>query len=897
MSVTISWAKKVQFAKYDISVSFQKSSHIIILFNHSTGINNPKIVFLQNKHSYYNLHSYEIVLYHLCKHLFYNTDPKSQLKYAQGCYEFGCYAEADAVCSELIEEITVDKEVKCKAKLLKGKAVFYGYQRKLMYYMTKKSELSKLDERKLISECFQSISETIRHLGRALDDAYIDQEGSKLLDWAMIDCTRETNWLIRCNRCFLCRRFDRLCKSHVFPRFQLEQSDASKSIFAHGHDKHQLKSAKECWIWLCCRRCEGKMTQNAENDFSARFPSTGSVEYSSWLFNYCCTILFRTFACMKFPLTFNDNEIYQAFLYCRKHLLSLPVKIKNVDLTPTKMENHQLQLLSTAVTEEIKPFLFVLPNEVFFERSQGVLEQGMLNTNTLCFLSFRRLIDGHKDMARRPHFFVAYSKGIAILLPFSPSAQCLLPQSFSISSQNGTYTIPEEREAIKLIPKGLWELHHNCALEYFQSLTEALRQITPFAADKMILDGAFANISDLLEDFYSISEAIDEPGKGSEAPAEIENKGDPESRALDSSSDVLTIPFQMSVDTPQISMLPPDFKINQSRFSSIKLSRGHQIVLHHVEDSSNLTVFLVVSDSGDFSLDKPYIIYLFENSSKTHSYVDAVFIEEVAGEIFFTNYLIEHSIYREMRDRLADIQEHARALVLPMLNRNQFLSLQIFVHYLKCYWFSRETANLPSLDIKCSSTDCWYCRDLCHCCMKPALWIKMNEKPQDVLTDKRLKFCSEKCNETFCIAPSVASKSMVVIDNRGKFSNQCPSVLGIVKVSKEEGNTHNTVEVINLCIGDGPETSESLPQGPYILWQVCSIDSQHFRNFSISEECIPTGVLWLHLFENEEAITNQEAYLKFQPHLSKVLEHSLRELGYGDLATYLKEFSNSVTKS
>ena len=760
--------------------------------------------------------------------------------------------------------------------------------------MTKKSELSKPDERKLINECFQSISETISHLGRALDDAYIDQEGSKLLDWAMIDCTRETNWLVRCNRCFLCRRFDHLCKSHVFPRFQLEQSDGAKSIF--GQDKHQLKSAKECWVWLCCRRCEGIMTQNAENDFSKRFPSTGSVEYSSWLFNYCCTILFRTFACMKFPLHFNDDEIYQAFLSCRKHLLSLPVKIKNVDLTPTKMEKHQSQLLSTVVTE-IKPFLFVLPNEVFFERKQGVLEQGMLNTHTLCFLSHRRLIDGHKDMARRPHFFVAYSKGIVILLPFSPSAQCLLPRSCCISSQNGTYTISGEREAIKLIPKGLWELHHECALEYFRSLTEALRQMTSLAADKMVLDGAFADVSDLLEDFYSISEAIDESGKGSEAPAEIEGNGDPEFRGVDSSSDVLAIPFPLLVDKPQISMLPPDFKINQSHSSSIKLPRGHQVVLHHVEDSSNLTVFLVVSDSGDFSLNKPYIIYLFENSSRTHSYVDAVFIEEVAGEIFFTNYLMEHSLYREMRDRLADIQEHARTLVSPMLSSNQFLSLQMFMHYLKCHWFSRDAANLPSLGLKCSSTDCWYCRDLCHCCMKPSLWFKTSEGSRGMPTGKQFKFCSEKCNEIFCVAPSVASKSMVVIDNRGTFSKKCPSVLGIVKVSKEEESTHNTVEIFNLCIGDGPETFEDLPQGPCILWQVRSIDSQCFRNFSISEECIPTGVLWPHLFENEEAITHLEVYLKLQSHLGEVLEHCLRELGYGDFATYLKEFSNSVSES
>ena len=810
------------------------------------------------------------------------------MKYAQGCYKFGCYAEADAVCSELIKEMTVDADVKGKAKLLKGKAIFYEYQRKMMYYMTKKSELSKLDERKLISECFQSISETISNLGRALDDTFIDQEGSRLLDWAMLDCTRETNWLVRCNRCFLCRRFDRLCRSHVFPRFQLEQSDADKSIFGHGHDIHQLKSAKECWIWLCCRRCEGIMTQNAENDFSTQFPSSGSVEYGPWLFNYCCAILFRTFACMKFPLTFNDNEMYQAFLSCRKHLLSLPVKIKNVDFTPTEMEKHQLQLLTTAVATKVKPFLFVLPNEVFFERRQGVLEQGMLKTNTLCFLSQRRLIDGHKDMARRPHFFVAYSNGITILLPFSPSAQCLLPQDCCISSQSGTYTIPEAKEAIKLIPKGLWELHHSCAVEYFQSLTEALRQMSSTAADKLALDGAFADIPDILDSFYSISESINESRKDSNPHIDSD---DPEHEVLSSSSDVLAVPFTLLVDKPQISMLPPDFKVNQSQLSPIKLPRGHQIVLHYVDDSCNFTVFLAISDSD---LDKPYIIYLFENSNKTHSFVDAVFIEEIAGEILFKNYLLEHLLYREMRERLASIQEHARSLVLPMLSKNQFLSLQMFMVYLKCHWLSRNSANLPSLGLKCLSTDCWYCRDLCHCCMKPAFWFKTNEGSQDVVTDKPFKFCSEKCHKTFCVAPS--SKSMIIIDNRGTFSKQCPSVLGVVKVSKGEKSNHNTVELLNLCIGNDAESSEGLPQGLYVLWQVRSIDSQCFRNFSISEQCAPTDVLWPHLFDNEEAIAQLEAYLKYQPHLGEILEYSLRELGCRNLAMYVKDFIYPVSE-
>ena len=800
--------------------------------------------------------SYETII------IFIYIDPKGQLNYAQGCYKFGCYAEADAVCSELIESITpMDEEdkqkIKCMAKLLKGKAVFHCYQRKMMYYMVEKSEISKPDEKTLINECFRCISESIDYLGTALDEVYIDQEGSRLLDWAMIDCTRETKWLNQCKRCFLCRRFDdHLCRSHVFPKFLLE---GGKSIF--GQDKHQLKSPGECWIWLCCRRCESIMTQNAENDFSKRFSSTGSVEYTSWLFNYCCTILFRTFTCMKFPLTFNDDEIYEAFLSCRKHLLSLPVKMKNVDLTPTKMENYQLQLLSAVVTEKIKPYLFVLP-EIYFERKEGVFEKGMLDVNTFCCLSLRRLIDGREDLASRPHFFVAYSNGIVILLPFSPSAQCMLPKSCCIPYQSGTYTISGEREAVELIPKGLlWVLHLESVDLCFPSLTEALRQLTPLAADKMVVNRTFAEIYDRLKNIY-IPEAIDdESGRGSGVP------------------DVLTIPFPLIVKKQQISMLPPDFRITDS-FSSIQLPSSHQIVLHHVENSYNLTIFLVVGDSGGFSLDKPYIIYLFENSSKTHSYVDAIFIKEVAEKISFTTFLLEHSIYNEIRGHLADVQEHARALVSPMLSRNKFLSLEMFMHYLKCRWFCTDVDNMPSLDLKCSSTGCWYCQGLCHYCMKPALWIKID----DLSPDQQYRFCSKKCNEIFCVAPSVTSKSIFVTDHRGRFPKECPSVLGIIKVSKEEESTHNTVEFFNLCIRDG---SEDLSQGPYILWQVRLIDSQEYRNFFISDECIPTGVLWPNHLENEEAITHLE---EFQPHLSKVLEYSLKEFAYEDLATYLKDF-------
>lgn len=526
------------------------------------------------------------------------------------------------------------------------------------------------------------------------------------------------------------------------------------------------------------------------------------------------------------------------------------------------MEKYQLQLLSEVVTREIKPFLFTIPANIFFEREEDVVEQGFLATNTLCFLSLRRLVDGRKDLARQSHFFVAYSNRIIILLQFNPSAQCVLPKSCCIAREYGTYTIPEEKEAINLIPKGLWELHHSSALEYFQSVTEALRQLTPQAADKMISTEAF---NTLTNEFF-ISDYTEQPDNDLEATRtelpmlETADADSTSSNTQDMDRDVVTIPFPLLVNKPQLSMLPPDFKIEKS-FKSIQLPKGHQIVLHHVEDSSNLTIFLAVGDS----IYQPYMIYLFDSSSKTRTYVDGSFITEVDNEVCLTNFLLEHSIYAEMRAQLKEIQERARAFLTPLLSKNQFISLQMFIHYLKHRWFIQDIDTLPSLGLKCPPKGCWYCKHLCHYCMKPASWLKVMDGSST--EDSQYRFCSKKCNEIVCRSPLVMPKSIFVVDHRDKFlqGNFKGPVLNIVQVCREEGNAQNTIDLISLCLGDG---SEGLPQGTYILWQVRRIDSQYYRSFIITNAGVLTETLWSWLTENEEVIT---LYSKLRSHLLETL--------------------------
>ncbi len=740
--------------------------------------------------------------------------------------------------------------------------------------MEKKSLMDKEEEKRLVNECFESIKEVISLLGTALDEIYIDQEGSKLLDWSMMDCIRETNQLNLCKRCLLCRQRGTLCKSHIFPRFQLsrmeEKMNSSKS-FIFGLDKHQMKSAGECWLWLCCKRCEGIMTQNAENEFSQLFPPSGQVEYTSWLFNYCCTILFRTLSCVKFPRAFNDEEVYEAFLSCRKHLLSLPVKANapSKEIT-TKAEDYQLELLSQVITKEIVPFLFVIPTNLIFQNRDDGEQQHLMFS--IPWLAPHRLVDGRKDFAGNSHFFVAYCDRITILLQFSPSAQCLLPESCRISPLNGTYSIPEGMAAIELIPKGLWMLQRRSALKSVQDLTEVLQQLPPRAADKMVskLKGGQPSKSSEVQ----ASESTD---LQSSLPLEANS-------ALELCSiqdDVPPIPFPMASNKPQLSMLPQDFKVVKPLPKTqidklIKLPQGHQIKLHHIEDSCSLTVFLAINNSG-----QPYVIYLHDSNQSM--YVDGAFIAEIDKEICFLNYLADHSVYAAKRDQSMAIQEQARALVVPLLFKNGFFSLEMFLNFLNCRQSIRIAKDLLSLGIKCSPEGCWYCSDLCHCCMKPALLLNAKEIP-----NIKYRFCSKTCGRMFCIRPSLLPKSMYVIDHReefveGKFKG--PSVLDIIQMSEEDG-AYNKIDFLSLCIGDCSKDQEL-----YILWQIRSVNHQSCMSFSITEECSPLQILWPHLMDEEKACTLLEAFSNLKPMLLNLFKDSFRSLGCENIDTYLRAFN------
>ena len=811
---------------------------------------------------------------------------------------FGSYSEAAAICSKIIENAKNEchKELKQQATLLKGKALFYQYQRKIFYLMEKKPTMSKAEEKTLIKDCLIAIKETIALLGEALDNLYIDEEGSKLLDWAMMDCVRETNCLDQCKRCLLCRHQNvKLCRSHIFPKFILKNAPASSMTF--GLDKYRMKSPGECFLWLCCKRCEGIMTQNAENDFYKEFPSSGSVEYSSWLYNYCCVLLFRTLSCVKFPRAFNDEEVYETFLSCRKHLLALSVKSGGSLLRSAESEEYQYQLLSKIATKGLQPYIFKTPSTMKFVTEDGTLTESTLPL-AIPWLAPHRLIDGHRDLAGLSHFFVVYADSISILLKFQPSIQCNLPTNSLVSPFGGTFVLPDESESMKLIPKGLLVLYHRSALKNSLDLTEMLQQLTTIGAKKILSKGqlSFTRASEMLSNVSQVSDPETRVGTNlseehGNAPTSILNENDNpcSSTRVKIEGGESIIQFHPRSNKPRLSLLPPSFNIIQpppnTQFGkSVELPKGHKIVLHLVEDldSCSLTVFLAIGSSDGFLPDQPYVIFYW--NGKEGTYLDGSFVTCINGEICFNQFLLEHSINTSIRCELQEIHDGARLLTEKMLLINGFLSLLQFIMFLRFRQSMKGADDILSLGRKCSTKGCWYCCDLCHCCMKKTFPVSSKEDQHK--TEHR--FCSKKCMSMFCFNPIDMQQSMFVIDHReefllGKFKG--PSVLDVIKIHRNKDDKFfNAIEFIHIGLGDG---SEDIPHGqPYILWQSRSIDFQFNMSFCITKDCVPLNLIFI---QSMKADLMQSA-IELRSKVFPILNTSMKALNCESIADYLTFF-------
>lgn len=757
-----------------------------------------------------------------------------------------------------------------QAQLLKGKALFYMYQPKICYLMKHRQELQKVEVKLLEAECFTAIKETIQILGSALDSGFLDSEGSKLFDWAMMDCIREMNRLNLCKRCLMCRTSKNLRRSHIWPKFALQQMSSahtdissvvthSSKKFTFGLEKHKIKSAGECWFWMLCGYCEEIMSQNAESDFSINFPkeiNAQTITYKSWLFNYCCAILLRTLAFIKFPRCFNDEEIYHTFVNSRIHLLSLQAKVGEIEANSTEHKPRDYHTKSF----DLKPYLFVIPSSIVMQETNDIFQPGIASCN---WLAPHRLLDGWRDFSGFSHFFTACCNHVCIVIKFSPSSSCYISEKYEVASTGGSYVIEDEHKRINAIPNGLWMLWNRMVLLDNVTVSQIMRDLSTGGAKKWLENK---------EIFFSDLSQLTLGEQGSDDTA-------------------VQVPYPMT-SVKQLNLLPTEFLLADSAFCAaqrrINFPEGHQILCHDnfKESKQSLLCFIGIGSSDLYPMNKPYIIFVFTSQVNKTEYLDGAFLTSGKGKIQLSEFLLTNEVANAARSLLGEFHEFVVYASTTLLMKFGVGTLPSLVHYLQCRW-DIKPRGLPAFACKCSSERCWYCQDLCHYCLKPAT-------SSFSLPNLTIHYCSDICLSLLCTNPKELANNILVFTHcieSEKYSDT--SVLDILEIHRCDDSSVNQFELVHICLECCSENPSSYKT--YIIWQKRAIHYQVIPFFYISDDC---KILSLFKCDNQEfgaAVT--KVILKQEQKLEKLITTAVKHLGYTTFSAFLSYCLKALGKS
>lgn len=234
-----------------------------------------------------------------------------------------------------------EEKFSSEIQILKGKALYHSYQGSQRVYLKLRSSMPAKTIEPFKSQFYRKALECIRILGHAHDNKVLDDEGSELLDHAMVDYAREMNGLKDCKRCLLCRHKKEVRRSHIIPKSILKEVANDLMVDSNDHKvfvpligKNIKKSAGEATFWLLCAECEERLSKNGENQFMEsvyRHVCPGrrvkvceiAIQYGPWFYTFCIGILFRALAISSQFGTANDADLYLLFTFCRNHLLSL----------------------------------------------------------------------------------------------------------------------------------------------------------------------------------------------------------------------------------------------------------------------------------------------------------------------------------------------------------------------------------------------------------------------------------------------------------------------------------------------------------------------------------------------------------------------------------------------
>ena len=510
--------------------------------------------------------------------------------YIEECYANGYYDECISKCESLLKNFVHNESDKLRSNLLliKGKALFHSYcidQERL-----RRQQLPEKIYWQMHSVCYSKTKSAILILGSLLDEDLLDDEGSKILDLSMIDYIYETNDLNNCQRCFLCRKKNKLKKSHLWPRALLEAFSSGvempsthRVLLVSWQSQDRYWSPKEVTFFMFCASCEDLLSRHGETQFAPMFfrqiydvsmagecKSASSIEYGKWLYEFCVGVVFRGIA-QRYMLNFvNSDEIYEVLIVCRNFLLQCQRQTSD---TAPKVKKQDI-------------FIMIGPTEATGEATESGFINRILNMPALYGVEDIQLSDGLVAVPRAAHYFIAHLGLINILTKFNSSAYAFNGE-YKIEPDGGKFIVPKNEYRKYILPVGVWTLFLSLAQDFEVNwLTRSTKAVQQYLKPEKkepykALEETFGFVDATRKDFEALQLHIRPPAPGNESKI--------------------------------VSFLPKQFKLQRSEQRSyLCLPKSHCVLLHYIiplEQGVEETMFLCVGNDENYSSRKPYIIY------------------------------------------------------------------------------------------------------------------------------------------------------------------------------------------------------------------------------------------------------------------------------------------------
>ena len=565
--------------------------------------------------------------------------------YAGGCYEHRRYVECLQSCNKLLDHESVEQSLKFKGiQVLKCKALFKIYQAEYRLLKNERDLLSAQEFYGREKSCHDKLCEVISHLGAALDDSYIDDEGSMYLDCAMIDFIRGTNQLNELHRCMLClkQEYD-LKRSHIVPRSALDifrsgfvQHEGNKGLIvagAHPSKGQVYHTEKTITKFMLCGDCEMLLNKGGEQDFLTKFftkiydPSSSEalmagqkLPYEGWLYHFCIGFLFRAIAgFVGIPNVMNHHQVYGFFKKCRKFLLE---------------RNHDLSAFP-------RVYLFTNPTKVPYEYKNEWVSETLVEPAFFDLPEIR--LNGNDCHFPEAHFFVAHLGILNLLVTFPPADDVLIPEQFVVNPKGSMYMVPSEEQRLKFLPEGLKSVFSRIS----ENIREDMKEFF-FRREKHFPPVALKTADQALQNTVGLVEAINAD-------------------------------FKVLMKSESVNTLPPSFHIDDAT-RTLQLPLQYRIMVHAtilVEAvSSTFTYFIGLVDQR-----QPFVIVYQHSDSKTKCFGCLISEDDLTLKKYIGS--IPSAIHPEIMKQFDSITTTFGDIIPIILSSKGFKDMKMLMDYFK----------------------------------------------------------------------------------------------------------------------------------------------------------------------------------------------------------------------